>query len=87
MKMIDRFEIREIAGEYFAVPCEKAAAIVPGLISLNEVGVDIFRCFSEGKDLQETAAYLCAAYDVSSEKAEKDVSAFYSRLSDLNIFE
>ena len=58
MKMIDGFMLREIAGEYVAVPSGEAAQVFNGLLTLNETGAEVFRRLvdpSPGADIARSA--------------------------------
>lgn len=87
MKMRDNFMVREIAGEYIAVPCGEASSKVEGLISLNEVAAGMFTSLQNGASPEETARHISSEYEVSFEKALEDVYTFISELKKRNVFE
>ena len=79
MKIIDGFMLREIAGEYVAVPSGEAA------LTLNETGAEVFRRLQEGTDREALLAALAADYDVPRPELEADVDELLDRFRELAI--
>lgn len=85
MKIIDGFMLREIAGEYVAVPSGEAAQVFNGLLTLNETGAEVFRRLQEGTDREALLAALAADYDVPRPELEADVDELLDRFRELAI--
>lgn len=79
------FVLRDIAGDLLLVPTGKAALDLNGMLTLNEVGAEIWHLLPEVKDEEELIARLLEIYEVEEEPLRKDVSEFLNSLRTLGI--
>lgn len=87
MKMLDDFVVREIAGQYFAIPCKKAATVIKGLIALNETGVEIFSFLHNGISVEDGCRAMCEKDGYDYDTLLKDAEEFVAQLADRGVFE
>lgn len=87
MKINKEFILREIAGEYIFVPVGSTSLEFNGLISINEVGVLIWKELQEGSDVSSIVSKILEEYEIDEETAYKDVEEFISNLKDKKIIE
>ncbi len=85
MEVKMEFVLRDIAGELLLVPAGKAALDLNGMLTLNEVGGEIWRLLPEVKDEDELIARLLDLYEVEEEELRKDVKDFLDSLRRLGI--
>ena len=85
MKIKREFVLREIAGDILLVPAGKTALDLNGMVTLNEVGADIWKMLPEVKDADEITARLLEEYDAPAEEIKTDVVAFLDKLRELGI--
>ena len=55
------------------------------MLTLNDVGADIWRMLPEVKDEEEIVQRLLQEYDATAEEIRPDVSSFLDKLRELNI--
>ena len=79
------FVLRDIAGDLLLVPAGKAALDLNGMLTLNEVGGEIWHLLPEVKDEEELIARLLDLYEVEEEELRKDVGDFLDSLRKLGI--
>lgn len=87
MKIKDGFVLRKVGKEQVVVAIGPAAALLNGLIKLNDSGVALWQALEHGADKQELANVLVEKYAVSQEQAEQDVNAFLAPLLQLGCIE
>lgn len=85
MNVKREFVLREIAGDLLLVPTGKTALDLNGMLTLNEVGAEIWRMLPEVKDEDEIVERLLQDYEATAEEIRPDVSAFLGKLRELNI--
>ncbi len=85
MEVKMEFVLRDIAGDLLLVPAGKAALDLNGMLTLNEVGGEIWRLLPEVKDEEELIARLLDLYEVEEEELRKDVRDFLESLGQLGI--
>lgn len=85
LRMVEGFILRQVQGEYVAVPSGKAAQVFSGLIALNETGADIFRLLQQGMSRGELLEQMQALYDVPSEELTADVEELLGQFRQLGI--
>ena len=85
MNIKREFVLREIAGDLLLVPTGKTALDLNGMLTLNDVGADIWKMLPEVKDEEEIVQRLLQEYDATAEEIRPDVSAFLDKLRELNI--
>lgn len=76
MKIKSGFVIREIAGQYMAVPVGERVNDLHGMIALNETGAFIWKLLEDEKTEEELARALTEEYEVSYEEALEAVKEF-----------
>ena len=72
MKIDKKFVLREIAGEYIIIPTGKTALDFKGLITVNEVGVSIWKMLQNDVTLEELVQGILNEYEVEEEVARED---------------
>ena len=85
MKLKLEFVLRDIAGDLLLVPAGKSALDLNGMLTLNEVGGEIWRLLPEVEDEEELISRLLEIYEVEEEELRKDVSEFLNTLRKLGI--
>lgn len=85
MKIKREFVLREIAGDLLLVPTGKTALDLNGMLTLNEVGADIWKMLPEVKNEEEIVQRLLKDYEATAEEIRPDVGAFLDRLRELKI--
>ena len=55
------------------------------VITLNELGVLIFKAVGEGKNEEDIVAAILKEYDIDEETVRKDVTEFIKKLKELEI--
>ena len=78
----DGFVLREIAGEFLAVPVNSVENSSQ-LIVLNPVSALIWKMLGEEKSLAQLVDGITAEFSVSREEAEGDIIAFLEQLKEL----
>lgn len=84
-KIKQEFVLRTIAGENVLIPVGNQGDTFQGIITLNETGRFIWEKLEEGTELEEIAKGLAEEYEVSMEKAEKDIDNICGQLRKLGI--
>ena len=85
MKIKREFVLREIAGDILLVPVGKTALDLNGMLTLNEVGAEIWKMLPEVESEEEIVERLLQDYEVEPAQVREDVSAFLNRLRTLGI--
>ena len=85
MNVKKEFVLREIAGDLLLVPTGKTALDLNGMMTLNEVGAEIWKMLPEVEDEEEIVRRLLQEYDATAEAIRPDVSAFLGKLRELGI--
>lgn len=85
MNIKREFVLREIAGDLLLVPTGKTALDLNGMLTLNDVGAEIWKMLPEVKDEEEIVQRLLSEYEAPAEVIRPDVSAFLEKLRELNI--
>ena len=73
MRVDKEFVLREIAGDYIIIPTGKTVLEFNGLITVNEVGVDIWKMLQEDVTFEDLVKGILAEYDVEEEVAREDI--------------
>lgn len=79
------FVLREIGGDLLLVPAGKTALDLNGMLTLNEVGAEIWRMLPEVESEEEIVSRLLESYEAEAEIVRKDVSDFIGGLTKLGI--
>ena len=80
MKVEKDFVLREIAGDYIIIPTGKTVLKFNGLITVNEVGVSIWKMLQEGATLEQLVQGILDEYDVDEKTAREDIQDFLDQL-------
>ena len=80
MKIDKKFVLREIAGEYIIIPTGKTALDFKGLITVNEVGVSIWKMLQNDVTLEELVQGILNEYEVEEEVDREDIQEFLDAL-------
>lgn len=80
MKVGKEFILREIAGDYIIIPTGKAVLEFNGLITVNEVGVSIWKMLQEEITFEELVSGILDEYDVDENVAREDIQEFLDKL-------
>lgn len=78
------FVLREIAGEFIAVPVNNYGNSV-GMIVLNQVSAIIWDMLQSERTLLELTDQISSEFDVSKAEAEADIVAFIDELRKLGL--
>ena len=73
MKKINEFMLREIAGEFVAVPVGAATQNFNGMITMTETAAFLYEHIEEAGSFQELIDLLRSEYEVDEETAGRDV--------------
>lgn len=87
MKILREFVLREVAGDVLLVPTGKTALDLNGMMTLNEIGAEIWKMLPEARDSEQIAARLAQDYDAPVEQIRADVDEFLDQLRKLGIVE
>ena len=87
MKIKSGFVIREIAGQYMAVPVGERVNDLHGMIALNETGAFIWKLLENEKTEEDLARALTEEYEVSYEEALEAVREFRELMEKENVLE
>lgn len=85
MKIKLEFVLRDIAGDLLLVPAGKAALDLNGMLTLNEVGAEIWHMLPEVENEEELVSRLLDIYEVEEDVLRKDVDDFLAALRKLGI--
>ena len=87
MKIKEDFILRQVADSYVVVPVNSMTLDFNGIINLNETGAFLFNILQNGAERDELVAKILEEYDVSQQKAEKDIDLFIQKVKDAEILE
>ncbi len=85
MTIKKEFVLREVAGDILLIPTGKTALDLNGMMTLNEVGAEIWRLLPEVHDEEELVRRLLEEYEVGENELRKDVDDFLKKLRELDI--
>lgn len=80
MKVQKEFVLREIAGDYVIIPTGKTALAFNGLITVNEVGADLWKMLQSDVTFEELLQGILEEYEVDEETAREDIREFLEKL-------
>lgn len=80
MKIDKNFVLREIAGEYIIIPTGRTALEFNGLITVNEVGMELWKMLQEDVTFDDLLNGILEEYDVDENVAREDIQEFLDRL-------
>ena len=76
----DTYVLRQIAGEYLAVPISNAAGDDANIVILNPVSQVIWGKLENGATFDEILTVVITEFDVSKEEATADIKEFLNGL-------
>lgn len=82
MKIDRNFVLREIAGEYIIIPTGKTALEFNGLITVNEIGMELWKILQNEVTFDDLLKGIMEEYDVDEEVAKEDIQDFLDKLID-----
>lgn len=85
MKIKKEFVLREIAGDVLLIPTGKTALDLNGMMTLNEVGAEIWKLLPEAQDEDMIVQRLLEEYEVEENELRRDVDDFLQKLRELEI--
>ena len=80
MKVQNEFVLREIAGDYVIIPTGKTVLTFNGLITVNEVGADLWKMLQSELTFDDLLKGILDTYDVDEETAREDIQEFLDTL-------
>ena len=69
-----------IAGEYIIIPTGRTALEFNGLITVNEVGMELWKMLQEDVTFDDLLNGILEEYDVDENAAREDIQEFLDRL-------
>lgn len=80
MKVQKEFVLREIAGDYVIIPTGNTVLTFNGLITVNEVGADLWKMLQSEVTFDDLLKGILEIYDVDEETAKEDIQEFLDTL-------
>lgn len=80
MRVEKEFVLREIAGDYIIIPTGKTVLEFNGLITVNEVGVSLWKMLQEDVTMDDLVKGILDEYDVEEDVAREDIQEFLDNL-------
>ena len=80
MRINKEYVLREIAGDYIIIPIGATALEFNGLITVNEVGVTLWKMLQEEVSMDDLVQGILAEYDVEEDVAREDIREFLGEL-------
>ena len=87
IRLKDGFTVRNIAGEYMALPVGENIATFNGTVVLNEVSAFIIEKLKQPLSEDELIKMLLSEYDVDEQTAQKDVKELLKKLDGYGMLE
>ncbi len=85
MRVEKEFVLREIAGDYIIIPTGKTVLEFNGLVTVNEVGVSLWKMLQEEITFDGLVAGILEEYDVDESVAREDIREFLDKMMDSGI--
>ena len=86
MKIKNIYELKKVVNQYLVNRVEDAL-VLDNMITINEIGKDIFDFLKEEHSEDEVVSYILSNYEVTEEKAREDVHEFIEKLIQKGIVE
>lgn len=87
MKVRKDFVLRETAGDYMIIPTGRTVQSFDGLITVNEVGADLWDMLQSEVTFDDLLRGILTIYDVNEETAEEDIREFLDTLRERGILD
>lgn len=85
MRVEKEFVLREIAGDYIIIPTGKTVLEFNGLVTVNEVGVSLWKMLQQEVTFEELVAGILEEYDVEENVAREDIREFLDKIIESGI--
>ncbi|MBE6712630.1 MAG: PqqD family protein [Ruminococcaceae bacterium] len=85
MKIKDGYLLKEVGGNFVVVPVGNVS--FNGMLSLNETAVLIWKKLEEGCTEADLLSAFLEEYDVTEDRAKKDISLFVEKLKKAGILD
>ena len=86
MKIKNIYELKKVVNQYLVIRVEDAL-VLDNMITINEIGKDIFDFLKEEHSEDEVVSYILSNYEVTEEIAREDVHEFIEKLIQKGIVE
>lgn len=86
MKIKNIYELKKVVNQYLVIRVEDAL-VLDNMITINEIGKDIFDFLKEEHSEDEVVSYILSNYEVTEENAREDVHEFIEKLIQKGIVE
>lgn len=80
MRIEKEFVLRNIAGEYIIIPTGQTVLEFNGLITVNEVGVSLWKMLQHEVTLDDLVQGILEEYEVEESAAREDIQEFLDKL-------
>lgn len=80
MQIKKDFVLREIAGDYIIIPTGQTALEFNGLITVNEVGVSLWKMLQNETTADKLLQGILDEYEVEEDVAREDIQEFLDAL-------
>ena len=85
MRVDKEFVLREIAGDYIIIPTGKTVLEFNGLVTVNEVGVSLWKMLQNEVTFDDLVNGILEEYDVEEAVAREDIREFLDRIIESGI--
>lgn len=85
MKLKLEFVTRDVAGETLLVPVGRTALELNGMLTLNELGAELWKRIPDAENEEELVQSILNDYDAQPDQARADVAEFMGKLRSLGI--
>ncbi|MBO5071069.1 MAG: PqqD family protein [Roseburia sp.] len=85
MRIKKDFVLREIAGDYIVIPTGQTVLEFNGLITMNDVGVSLWKMLQEEVTMDNLVAGILEEYEVEEDVAREDIQEFLNKLIESGI--
>lgn len=76
------FTTRVVAGSLLLVPVKSSVADMKEMFSLNETGTFIWELIDDSATMETITQHVASQYQIEVQRAQQDLSVFFSKLSD-----
>lgn len=87
MKIKEGFVLHEVSGSYVVIGVGKTIQQFNGVLTLNGSGVLLWKMLEQGATEKELLNSVLSEYDIDSDTAKKDISAFLDKIRSVNLLE
>ena len=85
MRVDKEFVLREIAGDYIIIPTGKTVLEFNGLVTVNEVGVSLWKMLQNEVTFEDLVNGILEEYDVEEAVAREDIREFLDKIIESGI--